>query len=55
MMDRWQIEFSAPETGEEEQGDPIPCNIINNYFSIGVVSLLYNNVQIKHAVAMSRW
>ncbi len=38
MMDRWQIEFSAPETGEEEQGDPIPCNIINNYFSIGVVS-----------------
>ena len=38
MMDRWQIEFSAPETGEEEQGDPVPCNIINNYFSIGVVS-----------------
>ncbi len=38
MMDRWQIEFSAPETGEEEQGDPIPCNIINNYFSLGVVS-----------------
>ena len=44
MMDRWQIEFSAPETGEEEQGDPIPCNIINNYFSIGVVSLLYHTV-----------
>ncbi len=40
MMDRWQIEFSAPETGEEEQGDPIPCNIINNYFSIGVVSVI---------------
>ena len=39
MMDRWKIEFSKPEEGdEEEEGDPIPCNIINNYFSIGVVS-----------------
>jgi hypothetical protein len=37
-MDRWQIEFSAPESGDDCQGDPIPCNIINNYFSIGVVS-----------------
>ncbi|XP_021369580.1 diacylglycerol kinase beta-like isoform X3 [Mizuhopecten yessoensis] len=36
MMDRWQIEFSKPEEGEEEEGDPIPYNIINNYFSIGV-------------------
>ncbi|XP_074653506.1 diacylglycerol kinase beta-like isoform X2 [Tubulanus polymorphus] len=35
-MDRWQIEFSAPESGEEVEGDPVPCNIINNYFSIGV-------------------
>lgn len=39
-MDRWQIEFSAPESGDDCQGDPIPCNIINNYFSIGVVSTI---------------
>lgn len=36
MMDRWKIDFSKPEEGEEEEGDPIPYNIINNYFSIGV-------------------
>jgi len=36
MMDRWQIEFSSPENSDEERGDPIPVNIINNYFSIGV-------------------
>lgn len=42
MMDRWKIEFSKPEEGEEEEeGDPIPCNIINNYFSIGVVSITW--------------
>jgi diacylglycerol kinase (ATP) len=44
MMDRWKIDFSKPEEGEDEEGDPIPYNIINNYFSIGVVKAIsYSN------------
>lgn len=42
MLDRWQIDISSncsesSSSSEEEKGDPIPCNIFNNYFSIGVV------------------
>jgi diacylglycerol kinase (ATP) len=43
LMDRWQVELSAPppfdaDNDDEivDQADLMPSNIINNYFSIGV-------------------
>jgi diacylglycerol kinase (ATP) len=43
LMDRWQVELSAPppfdaDNDDEiaDRADPMPSNIINNYFSIGV-------------------
>ncbi|XP_067004259.1 diacylglycerol kinase 1 [Anabrus simplex] len=36
MMDRWQIEVSEQKDDGTPGGDPIPYNIINNYFSVGV-------------------
>ncbi|XP_069690666.1 diacylglycerol kinase 1 isoform X3 [Periplaneta americana] len=36
MMDRWQIEVSEQKDDGAPPGDPIPYNIINNYFSVGV-------------------
>lgn len=40
-MDRWHIEVSEQTSTQEteEAGDKIPYNIVNNYFSIGVVSV----------------
>lgn len=38
-LDRWQISLSNMSE-DDRKGDPMPYNIINNYFSVGVVSMI---------------
>ncbi len=38
LMDRWSVQVTTDEN--QQKGDPVPYEIINNYFSIGVVSSL---------------
>lgn len=50
MLDRWLIELSDTEPMEPtaNQADwKIPYNIINNYFSIGVVSCMLTRLDLQ--------
>lgn len=45
---RWSVSFK--QTNKEDSGDPPPLDIINNYFSIGVVCLFFRRVSVLRRV-----
>lgn len=45
QMDRWSVQVTLEDS--KERGDPVPYEIINNYFSIGVVRHIQYSIHLK--------